>query len=59
MTLNLIFVANTILVPLDEVYVGFFLAKVNSKTGWQDMSVGGRSDLRRSLFFFVSLILCL
>ena len=60
MTLNLIFVANTILVPLDEVYVGFFFGKSELKdrlagyvgwwSFWPQMII---------FFFFVSLILCL
>ena len=31
-----------------------FLAKINSQTDWLDLSLGGRSDLRWSLFFLVS-----
>ena len=54
MTLNLISVVNPVLVPLDEAYVGFFLAKMNTQTSWLDLLVGGCSDLRRSLFFLVS-----
>ena len=34
-------------------------AKKNSQTYWVDLSVGGRSDLRQSLFFLISHNLCL
>ena len=36
-----------------------FLAKINWQAGCLDLLVGGRSDLRRSLFFLISHYLCL
>ena len=52
MTHNLISAVNTVLVPLDEVHDCLF-GKNDPQTGWLDLSVGGCSDLKRSMVILV------